>query len=137
MAFWEKIRQALRSFAAGRYGYDELSKALFWTGMALYILGAVAGAPLLLVLGLAPYAWALTRMFSKDVSKRMAENRRYLTATGKLRTEARQAVLRQKDRKKHLYFRCPNCKKRLRLPRGVGEVTVNCNYCKHRFSKRA
>lgn len=137
MQFGEKIKQTLRSFMAGRYGYDALSKMLFWAGMVLYLLGFLVNFPLLWVLGLALYALTLYRMFSKDTAKRMAENRRYLTATEKYRTEIQQAILRQKDRKNHVYFRCPNCKKRLRLPRGLGKVTVTCNYCKHRFSKRA
>ena len=44
---------------------------------------------------------------------------------------------RLKNRKKYRYFRCPNCHARLRLPRGVGEVTVNCGQCKHSFRKKA
>jgi transcription elongation factor Elf1 len=39
--------------------------------------------------------------------------------------------------KKYKYFKCPECKSWLRLPRGVGEVTVTCGKCRHAFKQKA
>ena len=55
----------------------------------------------------------------------------------KLKTELRQAVVRMKNIRKYKYYKCPNCKARLRMPRGLGEKTVTCSQCKHSFKQKA
>ena len=41
---------------------------------------------------------------------------------------------RIRDRKTHVFRRCPVCKKLLRLPRTEGEHGVNCPSCRAHFS---
>ena len=147
MSFWEKIKQSLRSFMNGRNGADHYSMALLWTGMALYLIGAIVGSiqaspifPLLGLLfhtlGFAAYVSCIFRMFSRNVDKRRAENRRYVTYTEKKRTEMRQAQVRFKNRKQYKYFKCPGCKAWLRLPRGKGVVTITCSRCHTSFTQK-
>lgn len=103
----------------------------------LFLLAVFTRIGLFSLLAMALYIWAIFRMYSRNGEKRAQENARYLAATRKLRTSVNQALTRLKNRKKYRYFRCPNCHARLRLPRGVGEVTVNCGQCKHSFRKKA
>ena len=42
-----------------------------------------------------------------------------------------------KNIKQYKYFTCPKCKSRLKLPRGVGEVTVTCGKCGEKIKKKA
>ena len=42
-----------------------------------------------------------------------------------------------KNSKKYRYFSCPKCKMRLRVPRGVGNVTITCKGCGEKFDKKA
>ena len=148
MSFWQKIKQTLRSFMNGRNGADHLSVALLWTGLASYLLGSIAGSMqgsiifsligmLLNLLGFAAYAFCVFRMFSRNLDKRRAENRRYVTLMEKKKTERRQAKVRFQNRKTYKYFKCPGCKAWLRLSRGKGVVTITCSRCKTSFTQKA
>ena len=137
MSFWQKFKEGFRRFIAGRYGADPLSQGIIIAGLVLFLLAVFTRIGLFSLLAMALYIWAIFRMYSRNGEKRAQENARYLAATRKLRTSVNQALTRLKNRKKYRYFRCPNCHARLRLPRGVGEVTVNCGQCKHSFRKKA
>ena len=147
MNFWQKIKQTLRSFMNGRNGADQLSVALLWSGLILYLLGSILGSiqsgvcqvlgMLLSTAGFAAYVYCLVRMFSRQVDKRRAENRRYMTFMEKKRTERRQAKVRFQNRKKYKYFKCPGCKAWLRLPHGSGVVTVTCSRCHTSFTQKS
>lgn len=148
MTFWQKIKQAFRSFMVGRNGADHLSVALLWAGLILYLLGGIVGSiavsvifPILGILlnvtGFACYVLCVFRMFSRNVDKRRAENRRYVTLMEKKKTQRRQAKVRFQNRKTYKYFKCPGCKAWLRLSRGKGVVTVTCSRCKTSFTQKA
>ena len=137
MSFWQKFKEGFRRFMAGRYGADSFSQTIIIAGLVLFLLAAFTRIGLFSILAMALYIWAIFRMYSRNGEKRSQENARYMAATRKLRTSVNQARTRLKNRKKYRYFRCPNCHARLRLPRGVGEVTVNCGQCKHSFRKKA
>ena len=137
MSFWQKFKEGFRRFMAGGYGADALSQGFIIAGLVLFLLAVFTRIGLFSLLAMALYIWAIFRMYSRNGEKRAQENARYLAATRKLRTSVNQALTRLKNRKKYRYFRCPNCHARLRLPRGVGEVTVNCGQCKHSFRKKA
>ena len=136
MSFWEKIKQSLRSLMAGRHGVDPLSVVLVWIGLGLYVLSAVFGVEILSLVALAIYGYTVFRMFSRNEEKRSAENRRYLGWKTRVTTNAKQARTRFKNRKQYKYFRCPNCKAWLRLPRGSGVVTVTCGRCHNSFTQK-
>ena len=76
-------------------------------------------------------------MFSRNDAKRSAENAAYLKFTRNFKTNAKQFFARVKNARRFKYFRCPECKSRLRLPRKVGEVTVTCGKCHHQFKQKA
>lgn len=147
MSFWEKIKQSLRSFMMGRNGTDQLSMALLWCGLTLYLLGSIfssaqSGLFVLLgmlasLLGMASYIFCIYRIFSRNLEKRRAENRRYMAFTEKKRTERRQAKVRYQNRKTYKYFKCPGCKAWLRLKRGSGVVTVTCSRCHTSFTQKS
>lgn len=137
MNLWEKIKQSLRSFMSGRHGVDQLSVTLVWVGLGLYILSAVLNSAVLSIVSLALYIYTVFRMFSRNEEKRSAENRRYTTWKNGITTGAKQARTRFKNRKQFRYFRCPNCKAWLRVPRGAGVVTVTCGRCHNSFTQKA
>ena len=137
MNLWERIKQAFRNLMAGRHGVDQLSVTLVWVGLGLYILAAVLNVGVISLLSLALYGYTIFRMFSRNEEKRAAENRRYLAWKNKWQTAARQARTRFKNRKQYRYFRCPNCKAWLKLPRGAGVVTVTCGRCHNSFTQKA
>lgn len=137
MSILQKIKTALQKFMAGRRGADELSLALLIAGVVLSMLSSFFRLGILYLLSLALYIFALYRMLSRNLEKRYAENAAFLKLWRGKSSEARQLFNRTKNMKKYKYFKCPECKSRLRLPRGVGEVTVTCGKCHHAFKQKA
>ncbi len=134
---WQRIKNALRGFMAGRHGADQLSLALLIAGLVLSLLTSFTGFALFYWLGLIAYIWGIFRMMSRNNAKRSEENLRWVTFWTKFKTEFKQFFVRLKNIRKYRYFKCPQCKARLRLPRKVGEVTVTCGKCHHQFKQKA
>lgn len=134
---WQKIKNSFHNFMIGRHGSDQLSFALLLGGIVLSLLTSITGIGVFYYIGLAAYIWAIFRMFSKNRVKRAAENQKYLNFRNNFKSNFSQFFMRLKNMKKYRYFRCPECKARLRLPRKVGEVTVTCGKCRHQFRQKA
>ena len=137
MGFFDKIRAGFARFMSGRYGTDQLNMTMLWTALALSIVGSLANVRILALLADALLILMFFRMLSKDRYARQHENQTYLEKTYKLRRSATEWLNRVKNGKKYRYFTCPQCKKRLRVPRGVGNVTITCKGCGNKFDKKA
>ena len=137
MGFFDKMRASFSRFMSGRYGVDQLGNVMLWTGLILSIVGSLAKLGVLTILADVMLVVMLVRMFSKDRYKRQHENQMYLEKTYKLRKETSEWINRVKNSKKYRYFTCPKCKKRLRVPRGVGSITITCKGCGNKFDKKA
>ena len=134
---WQKFKAAAANFMAGRNGFDQLGLALLLAGIILSLIASFTGLVILSYLGTAVYFWAIFRMFSRNLTKRRAENEKYMNFRRNFKSNTSQFFVRVKNSGKYKYFRCPQCKARLRLPRKVGEVTVTCGKCKNQFKKKA
>ncbi len=126
-----KFRDKMMRFMAGRYGVDQLSRALLWVYLAL----AVAGIffDLFHLAALAVVVWMFFRIFSKNVYKRQLENQKYLRFSGKVKGWFSLQKKKVTERKTHRYRTCPHCKATLRLPNKKGKHTVCCPKCKQDF----
>jgi len=117
----------------GRYGVDNLSKdmlipfivivliANFTTGVVRIVINVISW----IFLGITYY-----RVFSKNIVKRQSENAWYLSKKKYIKQRISQ-------RKQYKFFDCPKCHTHLRIPRGVGEVTITCKNCGHKFDGKA
>ena len=137
MSFLNRLKYGFMRFMQGRYGSDKLGLATIWAALIISLIGSFAGAPFLSLVSTALWVWAIYRLFSRNLVRRRAENDWFLKQTAKIKTPVRQAVTRFKNRKVYCYFSCPKCHMHLRLPRGVGKVTVRCSKCGHSFEKKA
>lgn len=137
MGFFDKIRAGFARFMAGRYGADQLNFALLVASIVLSVVGAISHLGLFTILADVLLIAMLLRMLSKDRYRRAHENQVYLEKTYRVRREATEWVNRVKNGKQYRYFVCPKCKKRLRVPRGVGNVTITCKDCGTKFDKKA
>ena len=122
----------------GRYGSDDLNKALLWAYVGLVLLQMIVSVIVdnnaYITLSFMLLSWVLVgvifyRMMSRDIAKRRRENERF-TGFFKLMKNKR------RDRKTHVYRKCPACHVTLRLPKAKGKHTVVCPKCKNRFSVR-
>ena len=137
MRFFDKIRSSFASFMAGRYGADQLGMTMLWTALIMSIVGSLSGLGLLTLMADALLLLMFWRMLSKDRLKRQHENQTYLQKTYGARKAVTEWFNRVKNGKKYRYFTCPQCKKRLRVPRGVGSITITCKGCGNKFDKKA
>ena len=120
----------------GRYGYDELSRAVSIAAVILAVLALVPDLGFLSVLALIAWTWILVRSFSKNLSKRQRERIAYLQFTGKITNWFDVKKRAWADRKTHCYFTCPNCKRTMRVPKGKGKIKITCPQCQHQITKK-
>ena len=137
MGFMDKLRANVARFMSGRYGVDQLGHEMVMSALVMTVAGAVLKLGFLNIMADALLLLALFRIFSKNRYKRQQENQDYLAKTMKLRRGATEWFNRVKNYKKYRYYSCPKCKMRLRVPRGVGNVTITCKGCGEKFDKKA
>ena len=129
----------LKKFMYGRYGADQLSRALIVLSFILIIiLGFLpSNLSILVVIGYIPTVICIFRIFSKNMFKRKQENYKYLKWESSITKWSKQKLNRAKDSKTHKYFTCPDCKQKLRVPRGQGKISVTCPKCKKSFKGKS
>lgn len=125
MSFFSKMQNALANWMQGRNGPDNLGFTALIAAIVFSLL-SLFRLPLASFLSMLCYVYALWRMLSRNVAKRQEENRQFMDKTGHAQTEIRQFFLRLRGIKTYKYFRCPQCKTRLRLKRGCGEKHITC-----------
>ena len=116
------MKEKFLRFMQGRYGVDQFSKGLLIAGLVIVLLsslfaGGKAGS-LFYLLGWILIIYCYFRIFSKNVSKRYAENQKYLAKTYKIRTYIQQQKNSLAQRKAYHIYKCPGCKQKIRIPKG-------------------
>ncbi|MDE7260681.1 MAG: hypothetical protein K2N78_01255 [Oscillospiraceae bacterium] len=131
--FFYRVSSALARFMYGRNGNDQLNLALL-TGYVLVLLlqtllGRIMIARTVLeAVSLALAVVILFRAFSKNLSKRRAENAKFLNWWYPVKNRIAGARSRSQD-KEHKYFTCKNCKTLCRVPAGKGKIEITCPKC--------
>ena len=126
----------LRQFMAGRHGIDELNIAILATALVISLIGSFLHPLVYFIMQTVSFillGLAFFRMFSKNRARRTYENTRFLVIYNPIRDWFVLQKNRFVNRKTHVYFRCPNCKKSLRVPKGIGKVNITCPTCKEKF----
>ena len=131
--------EKFRKFMYGRYGGDQLSRALLVVSFILLIIAGFLPRSLsiLSVIAYIPTFICIYRIFSKDIYKRRQENYKYLKMETSATKWFKQKLNAVKGSKTHKYFNCPDCKQRLRVPRGQGKISITCPKCKKSFKAKS
>ena len=150
-------------FQQQRRGLDELNRAMLITALVLSLLGMLLAPlgswPRYLFTGLGAVLLVLmvVRMTSKNTAKRYQENLQYLRVatqvgdwfkrtfrprTAGARTAAKRAKRANQnptwsELRQYKYLICPQCAKRLRVPRGKGRIRVTCTNCRNVFEAKS
>ena len=123
-----RLSTGLRRFMEGRYGSDKLNTSSLVAALVLVLvytflpLGLVK--TVLWILSYVLMFWAIYRMLSRNTYRRYQENRRFLQFVDGIR-----------DRE-HRYYDCPNCRQRVRVPRGKGKISISCPKCREKFVRK-
>ncbi len=120
----------------GRYGSDQLSIFLLVTYFVLYLISAITGLGFIYYISLAMIIYSLFRSMSRNIEKRRQENVQFLKLAGPALQWRKMRSTIRRD-KEHRYFRCPNCKQYLRVPKGKGKLSITCRSCGTSFEEKS
>ena len=123
------MKEKLQNLFLGRQGMDELSKLLFWAGLAGLALACFLPGllrTLLFSFALALLIFSFVRAFSRNLPAREAENILYLRFLERKKQDRLAKKQRRASRKEYRYFKCPGCGTWLRVPRGKGKIHISC-----------
>lgn len=125
-----------KRFMVGRYGVDQLSNAMLVVSFIILIINIFAKIPLLNTLVLVIIIISYFRMFSKNINKRYIENAKFLNWWNPIRSKFGKTKKKVEQSKEYKFFKCPNCKQDIRVPKGKGRVIITCPTCKEDFEGR-
>ncbi|MCH5201972.1 MAG: hypothetical protein J1F17_02090 [Oscillospiraceae bacterium] len=126
----------MAQFMNGRYGHDKLNTALLILWIILELLWLITRFWVFGILVLLLIALIFFRSFSKNIQKRMRENRKYLGIVNSIKKKTTLWQKMWKDRNTHRYIKCPYCKAQLRVKKIRGEHKVHCPKCNEDFKKK-
>ena len=129
-----KLTDKFYRFMYGRYGTDTLSTVLLYVYFAFVLICTIVSifvrsiwfSLFYYVVASALVVWMFSRMFSRNIAARKRENDKFCGFFRLRKNKFR-------DRKTHVYRKCPACKAVLRLPKAKGKHFVVCPRCKNRF----
>lgn len=129
------MRARLERFMSGRYGADQLSRHSSWLALGLCVISMFTGWMVLYTIALALLIWSTWRMFSRNIQARAGEAMTYYRMQMKVKDFFTSGKKRAED-KDHRYYKCPNCKQQLRVPKGRGRISIDCPKCHTTFEKK-
>lgn len=130
-----KLRDWLSAVMYGRYGMDPLGNFSLWTAVILMMIGLFSGSSLIYFLSVLLLIWCYFRVFSRNHSRRLMENEKFMEIKDRIFGMFRGSSRTRRD-KNYAYFTCPNCRQKVRVPKGKGTVEISCPKCRTKFIKR-
>ena len=130
--WWEKVLR----FMQGRYGRTSCTGSCWLEERFSSFYQTLFLRRFFLLLGWILVVLAFVRAFSKDYSRRYAENQKFLELTGKIRKVFGKQKYVMEQRKDYHIYTCPQCKQKIRMPRGKGKVEISCPKCHTKFIKK-
>lgn len=124
------MREKLSRFMMGRYGVDDFSRFMLYAAIALMLAGIFLRGGFCEIISMALLIWGYFRMFSKNVQKRYEENEQYLKLKNRF-------VGFFTTRKNHRIYKCPDCRQKIRVPKGKGKIEITCPKCRTRFVRKS
>ncbi len=134
------VKEKFMRFMQGRYGVygpDLLNRFLLGSALALMALSLFVRWRAVYWLAFAFLIYAYFRMFSKNYTKRYAENQAFIKHTAKVRGFIGTQKNMMRQRKTHHIYKCPDCGQKIRIPRGKGKIAVRCPKCNTEFIKKS
>ncbi|MGN0708200.1 MAG: hypothetical protein ACI4JC_09395 [Faecalibacterium sp.] len=131
------MKEKLRRFMMGRYGTDALNQFLSVSSIVLLLIAIISRINLFTWLGLAVLIWCYYRTFSRNISKRTEENYKFYNMKESIESKFRALKGQWANRKVYHYYRCPQCRQKLRVPRGRGRIQISCPRCGTQFIKKS
>ena len=120
----------------GRNGFDNLARTCNAIALILLVINIFAQSVVVYFIWVVLFGYSLFRVYSKNITKRYAENQKFLQITEGPRRYANLMRLQWRDREVSRYYICKKCHQQIRVPKGKGRIEIRCPKCGERFIKR-
>ena len=107
------------------------------TRLVLLLIAIISRVSLFTYLGAALLIFCYYRTFSRNISKRTEENYKFYTLKDRVDNKFKGWKDQWANRKVYHYYRCPQCRQKLRVPRGRGRIQISCPRCGTQFIKKS
>ncbi len=131
------MREKLRQFMIGRYGTDGLNQFLSIASIVMLLISLITRVSLFTYVGMVLLILCYYRSLSRNISKRTEENYKFYTVKDRIRGKSSGLKDQWDNRKLYHYYRCPQCRQKLRVPRGRGRIQISCPRCGTQFIKKS
>ncbi|HOO28352.1 MAG TPA: hypothetical protein PLU43_07790 [Lachnospiraceae bacterium] len=131
------MKEKFRRFMTGRYGTDQFSQFLMVAALLIMLMSLFVRVNVIYWIAIVLIIYAYFRVFSRNYSKRYSENQMYLKYSFRVRNFWGKIKYKVMQRKQYHIYRCPNCRQKIRIPRGKGKIEIRCPKCGTEFVKRS
>lgn len=134
--FGYMMRTRMSQMLYGRNGVDNLAGACYIASLILLLINTFAQNAVVYIIWVALLFYAFFRTFSKNITKRYAENQKFMELTKTPRKYLSLIGMQIRDRNVSRYYICRKCHQQIRVPKGKGRIEIRCPKCGERFIKK-
>ena len=131
------MKERMQRFMAGRYGNDQLNQFIFIVAIISMVLEIITRQSLFYTLTLVLLILAYVRVFSRNINKRYEENMKFLQKKDAVLNKFRKQKYYAAQRRNFHIYTCPQCKQKIRIPKGKGKISITCPKCRTSFIKKS
>ena len=131
------MKERMQRFMAGRYGNDQLNQFIFIVAIISMVLEIITRQSLFYTLTLVLLILAYVRVFSRNINKRYEENMKFLQKKDAILNKFRKQKYYAAQRRNFRIYTCPQCKQKIRIPKGKGKISITCPKCRTSFIKKS
>lgn len=131
------MKERMQRFMAGRYGNDQLNQFIFTVAIISMVLEIITRQSLFYTLTLVLLILAYVRVFSRNINKRYEENMKFLQRKDAILNKFRKQKYYAAQRRNYHIYTCPQCKQKIRIPKGKGKISITCPKCRTSFIKKS
>ena len=131
------MKERMQRFMAGRYGNDQLNQFIFIVAIISMVLEIITRQSLFYTLTLVLLILAYVRVFSRNINKRYEENMKFLQKKDAILNKFRKQKYYAAPRRNFHIYTCPQCKQKIRIPKGKGKISITCPKCRTSFIKKS
>lgn len=131
------MKERIQRFMAGRYGNDQLNQFIFIVAIISMVLEIITRQSLFYTLTLVLLILAYVRVFSRNINKRYEENMKFLQKKDAILNKFRKQKYYVAQRRNFHIYTCPQCKQKIRIPKGKGKISITCPKCRTSFIKKS
>ena len=131
------MKERMQRFMAGRYGNDQLNQFIFIVAIISMVLEIITRQSLFYTLTLVLLILAYVRVFSRNINKRYEENMKFLQKKDAISNKFRRQKYYAAQRRNFHIYTCPQCKQKIRIPKGKGKISITCPKCRTSFIKKS